>query len=384
MRVYRAQVAAGILLLVLVSRMPAQMPGASLHLSIGFAVDTMPTANREIFTLWRRYLSAELDSVRATMWSSVERARWRGYDLVGNAVYNGFSTFTVVRLAPAISLDSTYVIQTLVTSVDDSTRDVSPLALYRVYAVREAGHWVLANALPRITRTWHHETIGPITFIFPPGQEFSRRRAVATAAFADSLARAFDLPHPAPIEYFFTTDLGETLRAMGLDFYPLGSDTIGGRSNAFTRQVFAGASSNAESYRHELAHIILQPVLGPEAPGAVVEGLMTWTGGSAGIEFKGLLPGLEHYLEAHPELTLQDVMVRPPLREGSLDVAYDGFAVLCRMIYERGGMTALRGFLTAGRTQDEVLGGAAKLLMIPRASLDQAWRGWIAKQASAR
>jgi hypothetical protein len=282
-----------------------------------------------------------------------------------------------MRLAPAVGFDSTYIIRVLSSDVDDSTRVVRPQALYRLYAVREAGRWVLANALPRMTRDWHREPIGHVTFYYPPGRSFARSRAAATARFSDSLARAFDLP-AVTTDYYFADDLSETMRALGLDFFPQGPDTIGGVSNGPDHLVFVGSSAVGENYRHELAHVVLQPLISQyHPPWRVMEGLMTWTGGRAGRDLRGLLPGLATYLEGHPELTLDTVLLHPPLREGSLDVGYDGAAALCAILFERGGNAAVRDWLSVGNDPAASLTSAARILGVPRSSLDSQWRGWI-------
>src|SRR3989449_6138589 len=172
----------------------AQLPDAPVRVAVGFGVDTSGVLNHEIFGLWRSYLSSRPSCAqRSPLWSPSEQAQWPVADLLCTYVYQGFSTFTVVHLAPAAGLDSTYLIRTLVARVSDSGQVVQPLALYRLYATREGGRWVLANALPRLTRRWNHETIGRITFVFPLGQRFARARAEATAAFVDTLALAFQV-----------------------------------------------------------------------------------------------------------------------------------------------------------------------------------------------
>ena len=354
----------------------AQVPDPPIRMSLGFGVDTARSPDREILALYRRYLLHRLDSIHPhPEWAGAEQVRWPVFDLLSGYVYQGFRDFTIVHLAPAAGLDSTYLIRTLIASVDDSTREVRPLALYRVYAIREGGHWVLANALPRLTRAWSRETIGRVTFIHPATRPLARARAAATAAFVDSLAGAFQLPVPPGIDYYFSDDLLDTFAAMGLDFFPLGSDTVGGRANTADRLVFVGSSSAGESYRHELAHIVLQPLIERgSTTGLVMEGLMTWTGGSAGLEFRALLPGLATYVAAHPDLTLRGILDAPPPRAGTLDVGYDGFAVLCDMIYRAGGIAALREWLQAGREPDQVLGAAARLLGVPTEQLDASWR----------
>ncbi len=334
--------------------------------------------------MWRSYLSGPPScGEQSPLWSPSERAQWSATDLVCSYVYQGFRNFTVVHLAPAVGLDSTYLIRTLVAGVSDPGQDVQPLALYRVYATREAGRWVLANALPRLTRLWNHETIGRITFVFPSTRRFARARAAATAAFVDSLARAFEVPPPPNLGYYFTDDLIETLSAAGLEFFPLGSDTVGGRSDVQNHLVFIGSSSNGEGYRHEVAHVILYPFLAPlNAHGLVQEGLITWIGGSAGLDFKDLMPGLKRYLDAHPDLSLEGILTNPPPREGTLDVGYDSFAVLCKMVYDAGGLAGIRSFASAGREPHAVLSAAARVLSVSAAQVDRLWRDGVA--ASSR
>src|SRR3989441_10399711 len=138
--------------------------------------------------------------------------------------------------------------------------------------------------------------------------------------------------------------------ALGLDFFPLGADTVGGRSNALNRLVFVGSSSAGEAYRHELAHVILQPLVGRGNTGwLVMEGLMTWTGGSAGLDYNQLLPGLRTYVNAHPDLTIKGILPNPPGRGGPPDGPYDTFATSCPMIHEEGGLAAVRGWVEAGQ-----------------------------------
>ena len=370
--------------LLLAARLAAQEPPA-VQVSTGFGVDTARASNREIFALFQRYLTHRLDTIRPNPdWSSSEQRRWPVFDLLSGYVYQGFPHVTVVQLAPAVGLDSTYLIRVLISAVDDSTRDVRPLALYRVYAVRESGRWVLANALPRMTRDWQRETIGSVTFFYPSTHSFERTRARATARFVDSLSRRLDVPVPKT-DYYFTDDLIETFRALGLEYFPIGSDTVGGRSNTADRQVYVGSSSAGETYRHELAHVVLQPLITRyHPPGVVMEGLMTWTGGSAGLSFSELLPGLAGYLALHPEVTLDTVLTHPPAREGSLDVGYDGAAALCAMVLEKGGNTAVLELLGAGPSPAATLARAARILNVPPAGLDSLWRGWIQIQNEHR
>jgi hypothetical protein len=357
----------------------AQSGSPQVHFAVGFGVDTTSPPNHEILDLYRSYVAARADTAEArSFWSKTEEREWPQYDLLAGFVYQGFTHFTIVHLAPAVGLDSTYLIRILVSAVDDSTLGVRPLALFRVYATRQAGRWVLANALPRLTRRWHHDTLGQLTFVYPTTHRFDEHKAAATAAFVDSLARRFALPKPLPITYYVTDDMIETLAAAGLDYFPIGSDTVGGRANPWDRFVLIGSSSSGENYRHELAHIVLAPLfVGARPSRLILEGLMTWVGGSAGLDYAHLLPGLRDYVQDHPEVTLETVLSNPPPRLGSLDVGYDGAAVLCAIVHDHGGDVAVREFVRAGPSLTDVLDTAAHLLGVPRDSVDARWRSAV-------
>src|SRR5256712_11723684 len=219
----------------------------TISLVPGWGVDTSHSPEREIFRLWQGYLADRPDSSHpSAYWSAVEQAEFPEYDLLRGYVHQGYPAWTVVQLAPSPGMDSTYLIRTLVARAYDSTSVVKPLALFRVYAVREQGRWMLANALPRLTKDWNRATIGSVTFVYPGSHRFDRSRAEGSARFVDSIAAAFDVSAPRGIRYYVAANLDEMFWMMGLDFFPSGSDTAGGRSNAIDRLVFSGSASVGE------------------------------------------------------------------------------------------------------------------------------------------
>jgi hypothetical protein len=213
--------------------------------------------------------------------------------------------------------------------------------------------------------------------VYPSSYPFNLARARATASFVDSLAQAFDVLAPEQIEYYFTADLSETFRAVGLDFFPLATDTVGGRSLTANNLILVGSSQSGEAYRHEVSHILLSPLIGLNTAQLVSEGLMTWTGGSAGHSFLQLMQPLRSYLNEHPDLSLHGILTDPPDRQGTLDVGFAALAVLCKMVHDVGGVSAIRSLLDAGRSPDDVLDTAARIVQLPRAQLDSAWRSAV-------
>lgn len=365
-------------ILLLAHSLGPQTPTPPVPIAVGYGVDTVSAPNHEIFLLWSHYLASRPScGTSPAEWSAAERTKWPSVDLLCGYAYVGERSFTIVNLEPAVGMDSTYFIRTLAGSVGDSGADYYPLALYRTYAVRENGRWVLANALPRETRTWRRERIGRITFVFPMDHVFARARAEGSARFVDSLARAWSIAAPAGIDYYFTDNPKDTQRAMGLDFIPA-PDTTWGMADTRHDMVFVGSSRMGEDYRHEIAHLVLIPFEQAHPPARLVaEGLATWAGGSAGLRFRELMPALAHYLSVHYSLTLAQIMADPPRREGALDVGYDGFAALCELVYARGGLPGITALADAGRDPRAVLDAAARVIGVTRGELDEVWRARV-------
>ena len=96
-----------------------------------------------------------------------------------------------------------------------------------VYVMREGGEWMLANALVPNTRGWRRDTVGALKF-------------------------------------------GAT----------------GGLAQPVNRQLFSGIPALGEEYRHELAHLVLAPLMTSSTWCVVSEGVATWLGGTTGGDFQ--------------------------------------------------------------------------------------------------
>ena len=59
---------------------------------------------------------------------------------------------------------------------------------------------------------------------------------------------------------------------------------------------------------------------------------------------------------------------------GSLDVGYDGLAVLCQLVFEHQGLPGLRAILSAGTKPAQVLDSVARVLKVSHSALDSLWR----------
>jgi hypothetical protein len=298
-------------------------------------------------------------------WVAAEQRRWAGFVLPLGLV--GFEeTPIVVDIRPATpGQDSVFVVKTMFMSPEPRAVR-QPIALLRVYAVRERGDWVFSNALPRTTRGWQHSTVGPFEYIYAPGYRFDRARALRGAAFADSLAEAFRVPKVSNVEYYLTENPDEMNRIIGLDWYP--SSTDGGAfSSGPNRLLVSGNPSVGEDYRHEIVHVVLAPMGGVN--GLLWEGIATWLGGTLGMDASTSRKEYARYLRAHPDVTLDSIFTQ----------SYEkGFrpagAILCQMVFDHGGMPALKALFGVGRTDDDVKAGLQRLLGASWPKIQVEWR----------
>jgi hypothetical protein len=332
----------------------------------------------EIYRAWSDYLLS--DPVRRSPtphWSAAEQAQWRAYDLTAGIAYKGFGA-TVLDIRPAAAESSAeYVVKTLFagTSSDGAVR---PVALTRVYAVRENGTWVFANALPRHTRDWQRVPVGPITYVVEPGLHVDGKRAQQAIAFADSVATAFGVPKLDELTYYIASSPESLHRAMGIDW------TFGGQGHGYAmqanRMILSGDAVFREDNRHELVHFLLTPIVSEgRTHGLVSEGLATWLGGSVGRYYPALLEEYAAYLRAHPEVTLGSILAGDSPDRGWNPAG----AVLIHMVYERGGTAALEELLRSGRRVEDLQTTVSRLLGSSWEEIAARWRDRIVTAAGS-
>jgi hypothetical protein len=350
----------------------------------GWGVDTTATAWSEaawhedavaIYRLWAEYLRSDPRLQQPTAhWSAAEQRQWPAYDLTAGIAYKGFPA-TVLDIRPATPAADEFVIRTLFASATGDAREVRPIALTRVYAVREDGRWVLSNALPRHTRGWSTATIGGITFVVE-GRAVDTARAARTAAFADSIADAFAVPRIDSLTYYVAASPESLHRALGVDW------TFGAQGHGYAlaanRLVLSGDAVFGEENRHELVHIVLSPVLEERRThGLVAEGVATFFGGTIGRSYRELVTEYATYLAAHPEVGLDAILEA----EGPDRGWYPAGAVLVGLVHERGGVAALQELLRSGRSDDELRATVARLLELSWEEVGAEWRRRIGAPA---
>lgn len=335
--------------------------------------------------VWDEYLASKngqfaLNAGKPSpLWSATEQAQWPMYDLAGFYLPDQ-AVPEVLSVTPVnAAVDSAYQIVTRFWPEGTTTRDSStkPVLTMTVYARREGRRWVLANALPFNTSAWVRETRGRVTYRVAPALRFNPTKAVRAAAFVDSLAAAFGVAPPPRLDYYVTESVDQALEILGV-VVPERFGADGGFAKPVNFQVFSGIPSLGEEYRHEIAHVVLLPIIrGSSTSLLASEGVPTWFGGTAGRDYHGSVRHLVSLLRAQPQLTLDKIV--DDMRVSS-DIRNAAGAVLAEMVHEAGGVDAVREYLrTPGRGIRQVL---ERLLQRPWPTLVENWRQRVARIAA--
>jgi hypothetical protein len=267
-------------------------------------VDTTITDVGNIVRLVRAYLAKPDSSARERgLWSVAGDFDRRLGDVAAGDTYQGFRA-TVIGVVPVAPGDSVYVVKVLHAAADSGGQRISPLALQRLYAVREPGaafSFRLSAALPRLTKDWVRRSKGHMTFWYAPGQRPNMSKINRATRLVDSVAKLLEVPAPKHLDVYITATIEEAKRAIGLDFDVEASGPGVGRGG-FTLPsgiLLVGDPDIGEAYYHEFVHAIIGPTLRP-ANGLLGEGVPTWLGGSRGRSPREMYAFLMHEQEADP------------------------------------------------------------------------------------
>lgn len=343
------------------------------------ALDTLSLGKngRAVHRLWNAYLAskagrrAQGTDKPSPYWLMSEQKKWALYDMA-SAYLNDDAEPVTISIKPVNARsDSVYRIVTRFYPWGNKpTADLWRNAMtVTTYAVRDGRAWKLSGALSRNTTNWKRDTVGPITYVYAPTYSYSHARALKAVAFTDSLAVAFGVPKLTPITYFLANTADEVYALMGLE-----SDVTYGASGAAAQPVnhaiFAGDPKWREEYRHELVHLMVSPLSANNNTLYFFnEGIATWLGGTIGLSYQESLVGLSAYLRENSAITIDSLINSG----GPQTQLYRGSALLCAMVFERGGTSALKSLFEAG-TEADFRTAVSRILQQPWSAVASEWR----------
>lgn len=369
-------------------RASAQQPSPSV--GVGFGVDTSITDVRNVVSLVRAYLAKPDTSARTRgLWSSATEFDRTTGDMTVGFANQGFPA-TVVGVIPAMPGDSIYIVRILYARAD-SGGGASPLALQRLYAVRETGApyaFRLSSAFARQRTSWERRSKGPLTFWYVPGQPPNAARIDRAARFVDSVGKLFSVPVPRHLDVIVGASMDDVNRAIGIDFFPESSgpgQRSGGLSIGYV--VLSGNPAIGEAYFHEFTHAVLGPSL--HASQLLSEGVATWLGGSRGRSPQEMFALLHDYQQSDSRLTLSG-LIRGGFQDADANrgsnLFYATGALIADTIYRQRGIAALRSAYQLRGDADTMIRGISEALGLSPTdggALDAWWRTEAARAASA-
>jgi hypothetical protein len=358
----------------------AQAPSPAVH--VGFGVDTAIADVRSVVQLVRAYLARPDSSAQKRgLWDPSDRLFSRAGDVAASQAYQGFPA-TVVGVIPVDRQDSIYVVRILHALTDPQSGAARPLALQRLFAVRDRQApfgFRLSSPLPRLTRDWARQSAGRLTFRYAPGLSSDPVRIRQAVDFVDSLARLFAVQPPQQIDVYLAATMEEAQRAIGLDFMVDASGPGEGRGGRTLPGsiVLVGDDRIGEAYLHELAHAVLNPTLRGRTY-LWSEGVATWLGGSRGRPLSQMYIELRSLQRAQPALSLRSLLRRHEQRGGKTetDAVVATGALIMEAVYARHGMTGVRD-LAGLPTYEAILDALPSYLGLANsedATIDEWWR----------
>jgi hypothetical protein len=132
----------------------------------------------------------------------------------------------------------------------------------------------------------------------------------------------------------------------------------------------SGNPAVGENYRHEIVHVVLGPLALRGVHALVWEGIATWLGGTLGMDALAVRKEYAAFLRAHAEVTLESI-----LSGGSYDQGFrPAGAIVCQMVFEQGGVSALKRLIASGRSDAELRAGLQQLLGRRWRDIQDEWR----------
>ena len=325
------------------------------QLAVQSTVDTTNKIVASVINVWQKYLNSRPDSISVNLyWSESEQHQYKPFDLVGYTWWSP-SLYTLARywksgvVLSVSPIDSSYIIRTMFydSAPKDSGR-INVHCIIQIAARIENGSYKLGNVLPINTKYWHKERLGSITFICPQDHAFNRTLADSMNRFADSLAALWQLP-AVSVQYFFADNLDRVTKALGFDYWPAEGNSSGrhGFTDVKNRIIYSGGSD--EWYPHEFVHIYLNPLF-PNAHYYFHEGYATFVGGSQGHELRWHIRRNYQYLKDHPDVDVLSFKGVDPY----VGPAYFIGGLLCKMAYDKGGVSLIRKLMTYGPEDEEL------------------------------
>jgi hypothetical protein len=328
-------------------------------------VDSTDVETKEVMELFENYLASNpQNKEKNKYWNLEEQKRSKNFDFLESefqpSLYMGFP----VHVLSIKFLNGICEIKAQFSYCkDDGTPYV--LAIVNYIAKKENGTFKLYNALTSNKQNWECTTVGIVDYYYPSYHKFDFGKAQKLNNFINETCKNFGV-EPKPFEYYLADDYDEIQKLKGFDYY-IG---MGGESKpsgkATDNKVYCGGLG--EYYAHEVYHVQIDEHF-PNKHFWVSEGVATLLGGSRGKSLELHIKRTNIYLQKHPEIDLDDMLMLTNL-DGETSYHYVLGGLIAKKILDKGGWSLLKEFMSSGKTDEDYYSAIEKHLGINKSELN--------------
>jgi hypothetical protein len=336
-------------------------------ISVDKLVDTTNPETKKVVAVWINYLKSRPDSLYDNpYWNSMEKSKYKHFDFLEHefqpSLYMGFPV-TILKIK---NINGLYEIKSVFAACNSETNSPSILCITNVFAKKVNSEYKLFNALPiNRDKEWNHKKVGYINYYFPFYHNFNSAKAEKQNAFIINLCRNFNVPLKQ-IDYYLADDFNEIQRLRGFDYVRGSSGNLKPTGRSDENKVYCGGMG--EYYPHEVVHVFINPYY-PNCHNWILEGLATFLGGSRGHDLIWHIRRANKFLLQHPEIDLNNVLQLDTIDEYT-DYRYVIGGLICKLVYEKGGLQLLKEFLKTGKTDKDFYDAIESFLHVKQKDLN--------------
>lgn len=250
-----------------------------------------------------------------------------------------------------------WVVRTMFSTTDAGSGHVIPLGILRTwFHFDQDGLLETVSPVDHVSRSWHEQVVGRITFRTPTDQALDRTRATESNRFLERTAEYFQVEPPSTVTMYVAPDRDRMCELFGLEYYAFPPSGM-----AFPEQGLIFSGLGDPYYPHELTHVVVRDLEDGAHP-IVSEGVATWRGGSITMDYISLVEQYRSSRQAADLPSFIDLFTHGGIEQ---DDQYILGAVLIDAIDRRHGADGVRHVLATRTTSGTMLAISRMLNMDP-------------------
>jgi hypothetical protein len=325
---------------------------------VNYDIDTNISNISVPLKLWIGFLETEDDSLGSEFWNRKEVTEFgvNSYFVLENELQFGtdnylkfLGKYCQIKVLRINKVGEYYKITSLMEFVEQGEKS-NVQYIFHVYVGKENNEWKLFNPLPVNTQlSLQKKTVGIVNYYCPKYQKFDNEGAIKQSEFLEDFAKNMGVEMDT-MNFYYANIRSEIGAIKGLDFSigVSGEERPTGKVYNANTILCNGAGAY---YPHELIHLLLNPNF-PKCHWWINEGVATYFGMSAGKPLDWHLRKLNIYLQAHPEIDLNNMLMLRSL-DSFTDYRYVLGGLLVQLGFEKNGYDGVKRLMNGGKSNDD-------------------------------